>query len=174
MIQAKQWYTLLTRSRFENVVFKDIQKKSIEAFLPKIKVKSRRKDRKLMIDVPLFPGFLFVNISLDPLEHLSVLKTFGSVRLLGFSDGPVAVPASHIESLKIITSTGSDIICGTTGTLMKGEMVQVVNGPFAGVRGEFLRHKGKERVIIKIEALGQFAGVEIDRDDVEQLPNILA
>ncbi|MCP4115051.1 MAG: UpxY family transcription antiterminator [Desulfobacteraceae bacterium] len=174
MIQAKQWYTLLTRSRFENVVFSDIQKKSIEAFLPKIKVKSRRKDRKLMIDVPLFPGYLFVNISLDPLEHLKVLKTMGAVRLLGFSGGPVPVPDSHIESLRIITSTGNDIICGTTNTLKKGEMVMVVNGPFAGVKGEFMRHKGKERVIIKIETLGQFAGVEIAREDVEQLPDILS
>lgn len=174
MIQAKQWYTLLTRSRFENVVFNDIQKKSIEAFLPKIKVKSRRKDRKLMIDVPLFPGYLFVNISLDPQDHLRVLKTMGAVRLLGFSGGPVPVPDSHIESLKIITSAGSDIICGTTSALKKGEMVLVVNGPFAGVKGEFLRYKGKDRVIIKIETLGQFAGVEIDRENVEQLPDILS
>lgn len=174
MIQDKHWYALLTRSRFENVVFKDIQKKSIDAFLPKIKVKSQRKDRKLMIDVPLFPGFLFVNISLDPLEHLSVLKTMGAVRLLGFSGGPVPVPASHIESLRIITSTGHDIISGNTGTLKKGEMVMVVNGPFSGVKGEFLRYKGKERVIVKIETLGQFAGVEIDRDDVELLPDILS
>jgi len=173
MMEKKQWYTLLTKSRFENVVFTNIQKKSIEAFLPKIKKRSTRKDRNMMIDVPLFPGYLFVNIGLDPEEHLSVLKTFGAVRLLGFSSGPVAVPLSHIESLKIITGTGSDLIIGAINTIKQGEMVMVIRGPFSGVKGEFLRYKGKERVIVKIETLGQFAGVEIDRDDIELLPGIM-
>ena len=85
MTSDKHWYALLTRSRFENVVTKNIQKKSIEVFLPKIKVKSKRRDRRLMIDVPLFPGYVFVNISLDPREQLHVLKTIGAVRLPGLS-----------------------------------------------------------------------------------------
>ena len=174
MIQEKSWYTLLTRSRFETVVFNDIQKKSIEVFLPKIKKRSQRKDRKMMINVPLFPGYLFVNISLDPREQLSVLKTMGAVRLLGYSSGPVPVPTSHIESLKIVTGVGNDVISGTCGTMEKGERVLVVRGPFSGVHGEFLRYKGKDRVIIKIETLGQFAGVEIDREDLEILPDILS
>ena len=88
MTSDKNWYALLTRSRFENVVTKSIQKKSIEVFLPKIKVKSKRRDRRLVIDVPLFPGYVFVNISLDPREQLHVLKTMGAVRLLGYQNGP--------------------------------------------------------------------------------------
>jgi hypothetical protein len=52
------WYVLHTRSRFENVVHDGLYKKSMEVFLPKIKVPSRRRDRKLMLKVPLFPGYL--------------------------------------------------------------------------------------------------------------------
>lgn len=170
MSQEKLWYTLLTRSRFETVVFKDIQKKSIEAFLPKIKKRSSRKDRRLMIDVPLFPGYLFVNLNLDPQEHLRVLKTIGAVRLLGYSSGPVPVLSSQIESLKIITQSGLDVVSGSINSLKQGEKVMVVKGPFSGVTGEFLRYKGQDRVIIKIETLGQFAGVEIDRQNLEALP----
>lgn len=174
MSQEQSWYTLLTKSRFENVVFNDLQKKSIEVFLPKIKKRSQRRDRKSMINVPLFPGYLFVNITLDPVTHLSVVKTTGAVRLLGYSSGPVSVPSAHIESLRIVTGTGLDVVSGTINTLQKGERVLVIRGPFSGVKGEFLRHKGKDRVIIKIETLGQFAGVEIDREDLEILPAILS
>ncbi|MDH3955651.1 MAG: transcriptional antiterminator, partial [Desulfobacteraceae bacterium] len=46
------WYVLHTKSRFENVVNEGLAKKSIEVFLPKIQVRSRRRDRKVMIRVP--------------------------------------------------------------------------------------------------------------------------
>ena len=49
----------------------------------------------------------------------------------------------------------------------------IIQGPMAGARGEFIHYKGKERVIIKIEALGQFAGVEIDEADIEKIPGII-
>ena len=50
----------------------------------------------------------------------------------------------------------------------------VVSGPFAGVNGTFVRYRGKGRVVVNIEALGQYAGVDVDENDVELLPDILA
>ncbi len=62
----------------------------------------------------------------------------------------------------------------TTGTrLSKGDRVMVVSGPFAGVTGTFVRYRGKGRVIVNIEALGQHAGVDVDENDIEPLPKIL-
>ena len=49
----------------------------------------------------------------------------------------------------------------------------VVYGPFAGVSGTFIRYRGKGRVIVNIEALGQYAGVDVSEDDVEKLPEIM-
>ncbi len=54
------WYVLHTKSRFENVVNDGLMNKSVEVFLPKIQVRSKRRDRKAMISVPLFPGYIFV------------------------------------------------------------------------------------------------------------------
>ena len=174
MSSKKKWFALLTRSRFENVVYDHITKKAVEAFLPKIKVKSRRRDRHLMIDVPLFPGYLFVNISPDPESQLTVLKTLGAVRLLGYQSGPVAIPSNQVESLKIVTSSGRDVISGEGALHKTGDRVMVIKGVLSGVTGEFVRYKGKNRVIINIDTLGQFAGVEIDEDDLERLPDILS
>ena len=62
-----------------------------------------------------------------------------------------------------------------TGTrFKKGDNVIVIQGPFAGVTGTFVRYRGRGRVIVNIEALGQFAGVEVNEDDVELLPEILS
>jgi transcription elongation factor/antiterminator RfaH len=166
------WYVLHTRSRFENVVYEGLQKKSFESFLPKIKVKSRRRDRKLMIQVPLFPGYLFVRSNLNPPEHLEILKTVGVVRLVGNKSGPLSVFDETIDSLKIMVSGGQEILTGTR--FKKGDKIMVVQGPFAGVTGYFLRYRGQGRVVVNIEALGQFAAVNVNEEDVEPVPAILS
>ncbi len=165
------WYALHTKSRFENVVHEGLNKKSLEVFLPKIKVRSKRRDRKLMIQVPLFPGYIFVKTDLNPNEHIEILKTTGAVRLVGNRDGPLSITDDTIESLRIMVATEYPI---TTGSRFKtGDRVMVVEGPLAGVIGAFVRYKGQGRVVVHIEALGQYAAVEVSEDDVEKLPEIL-
>lgn len=171
-IENRYWYVLHTRSRFENVVNEGLVKKSIEVFLPKILVRSKRIDRKKMIRVPLFPGYLFVKTDLNPLEHLEILKTAGAVRLIGSADGPKAVPDEAVESLMIMVRTDDTI---STGQLYKeGDRVIVVSGPFVGVIGRFIRYGGKGRVVVNFEVLGQCAGVEVSEDDIEKVPEIMS
>jgi transcription elongation factor/antiterminator RfaH len=168
----RQWYVLHTRSRFENVVNDGLLKKSFEVFLPKVQVQSKRRDRKLMIRVPVFPGYLFVRSDLNPYEHIEIVKTVGAVRLVGTKDGPVPVTDETINSLKIMVNVDSPIITGKR--LVKGDKVIVVQGPFTGVIGTFVSYRGKERVVINIEALGQTAAVDVHTEDIEPLPEILA
>ena len=172
MTQDLHWFALLTRSNFEKTVSDSIARKKIDVFLPKTRKKSRRKDRSLMIDVPLFPGYVFVRSGLDNPSQLTILKTTGAVRLLGNQSGPVPVPAAQIESLKILTSASLDLITGASIRLKKGDPVMILEGPLAGVKGEFSRYKGQGRVAIKIDVLGQYAGVEVDEHNVEKIPGL--
>ena len=174
MIESLNWFALLTRSNFEQTVYTTIVKKKIEAFLPKIKQKSTRKDRNLMIEKPLFSGYVFVKSSFEPADQLKILKTTGVVRLFGNKSGPLAIPPYQIESLKILTSTSMDLITGANIRLKKGDPVMIISGPMAGAKGEFIHHKGKGRVFIKIDVLGQYAGVEVDENNVEKLPDFLS
>lgn len=166
----RSWYVLHTKSRSENVVDEGLKRKSVEVFLPKIRVKSRRRDRNLMIRVPLFPGYLFVRTNLHPAEHLDILKTAGAVRLIGTRNHPSPVPDDTIESLKIMVSADHPVLTGTR--FKKGDRVIVVSGPFAGVTGTIIRYSGKSRVVVNIEALGQYAGVDIQETDIERLPDL--
>lgn len=166
----RAWYVLHTRSRFESVVNEALLKKTKEVFLPKILVRSARRDRKAMIRVPLFPGYVFVKTDLHPNDHLDILKTVGAVRLIGSKAGPISVSDTTIESLKIMVLADQPIATGNKYS--KGDRVAVVHGPFTGVAGIFFRYKGNNRVIVNIDALGQSAGVEVNEDDVEILPGI--
>ncbi len=168
---SRLWYVLHTKSRFENVVNDGLVKKSIEVFLPKITVRSKRRDRKAMIRIPLFPGYLFVRTDLAPESHLEIVKTAGAVRLIGSKQGPVSVPDETIDSLKIMVTSDHPVTTGNS--LKKGDKVLVIRGPFIGVTGTFIRYGGKGRVVVNIEALGQYAGVEVSEDEIEIIPKIL-
>jgi len=168
----RQWYVLHTKSRHEKVVNELLLKKSVEAYLPIITVRSKRRDRKAMVRVPLFPGYLFVKTDLHPNSHLEVVKTVGAVRLIGNKQRPIPVPDQTIESLQIMVNSDNPV---TTGHRLKsGDKVMVIYGPFTGVVGTFARYGGKGRVVVNIEALGQYAGVEVSEEDIEVIPKILS
>lgn len=165
------WYVLHTRSRFEQVVFDGLNGKSLEAFLPKITVMSKRRDRRKKIRVPLFSGYVFIRSDLNPLERVEIVKTIGVVRIIGNKDGPVSVPDEAIDSLRIMVDGDNLVETGTR--FRKGDRVMVVEGPFAGVIGTFVRYRGFRRVVVDIEALGQYAAVSVSEEHVEKLLDIV-
>ena len=167
-----RWYVLHTRSRFENVVHEGLARKQVEAYVPRITVPSKRRDRRQMIQVPLFPGYVFVRSDLNPYQQLEIVKTVGVVRFIANRQGPLPVGDETIASLKIMVATDRQIITGRR--LRRGDRIMVVTGPMTGVVGSFARYRGRSRVVVNIEALGQYAAVEIDADAVEPLAPVAA
>ena len=131
--------------------------------------------RPIPVLYPPIPFSLFVNDSSrkgSEKAHLEVVQTAGAVRLIGNKQGPVPVPAESVNSLQIMVDSNHTV---TTGHRLKtGDKVMVIYGPFAGVVGNFVRYGGKGRVIVNIEALGQYASVEISEEDIESIPEILS
>ena len=75
------WFAIHTRSRHEKQVDMFLREKSINSFLPLIRTLSRRRDRREFVDLPLFPGYLFVNMTLNSMYD--VINTRGVVRIVG-------------------------------------------------------------------------------------------
>jgi transcription antitermination factor NusG len=162
------WYCVHTRSRHEEVVFQRLEDKRMNAFLPKLEVWSRRKDRRKKIQKALFPGYLFVHELLDPIHRLEILKTPGVARILGNEKGPVPVPDTQIESIRTILDGKSAV--SPFPYLKEGQMVRVVEGPLKGCEGFLLKIKeGKEKLIISVDLLQRSVAVEIDGASVEPI-----
>lgn len=173
MTHEFHWLALLTRSNFEQVVFEQIAKKNRRVFTQNQKTEPAQRPEKI-IEVPLFPGYLFVKSSMDPGCQLTVLKTLGAVRFLGNDHGPIPVPETQIHSLQLLTATDCDLLTGACSRLIQGDPVMVMEGPMASARGEFIQYRGKGKIIIKIHLLGQYAGVEINESQVEKIPHHLS
>jgi transcription antitermination factor NusG len=156
-----KWYALHARSRHEDVVFNGLKKKSIEAFLPKVQVMSRRKDRRKKIFVPLLPGYVFVHSDLNPYHYWDIIKTYGVVRIVGNQKEPIPVKDEEIASLQILHGTDHTVQNHTY--MKKGDRIMIMEGPLKGLTGFYLRHKGaSDKVVVSIELLQRSLSVEIE------------
>ncbi len=163
------WYAIHTRSRFEQKVYDGILGKSIEVFLPRIQVMSRRKDRRKKILIPLLPGYVFVHTALDPEEYLNILKTVGVVRLIGFKGQPVPAKEEEMNSLMILD--GTDRTVQNRDYINQGDRVMIMEGPLRGLVGFYIRHKGhSDKVVISIDLLLRSLEVEIEDWALEKIP----
>ena len=57
------WFAIHVRSRHEFKVSDRLTNNGIETFLPVVERMSKWKDRKKLVDFPLFPSYLFVRIN---------------------------------------------------------------------------------------------------------------
>jgi transcriptional antiterminator NusG len=161
---STSWYAVWTRSRHEQVVREQLDKKGIEAFLPTIARWSRWKDRKKKIDWPLFPGYCFARF--DPAERLSVVTSPGVVNIVSFNNEIAPIPDQEIEGIRVLVS--SDLQYDPCPLIREGMMVQVVSGPLKGVVGRLVRKGAHARLILAVDLIGQAVSVEVDAADVRE------
>jgi len=160
------WYCIHTRSRHEDAVCQRLTDKKFAAFLPKIEVWSRRKDRRKKIQKALFSGYLFVHEILDPRRGLEILKTPGVVKILGNEMGPLPVPDIQIESIKKILNGKAAV--SPFPYLKEGQLVRVMEGALRGCQGFLVKIKEeKEKLVISIDLLRRSVSVEIDSGCIE-------
>jgi transcription antitermination factor NusG len=156
------WYAIWTRSRHEQVVCEQLERKGLDAFLPTITKWSRWKDRKKQIAWPLFPGYCFARLTTD--DRLPVLKCSGVVSIVSF-DGEIApIPDREIESIRQLIQT--DLQFDPCPLIREGMLVEVIHGPLRGVVGRLVRKGSHARLILAVELIGQGVSVEVDAADV--------
>ncbi len=156
------WFALWTRSRHEQVVREQLERKQIEVFLPTITKWSRWKDRKKRIDWPLFPGYCFARFHAG--TRMPVLKCVGVVSIISFEGEPAPIPEREIDSIRQLVE--SDLAFDPCPMIREGTMVEVVHGPLKGVSGRLMRKNEKARLVLSVNLIGQAVSVEVDAADV--------
>lgn len=160
------WYAVYAQVRHESKVHSRLLAKSFECLLPQMERWSRRRDRRKKIQVPIFPGYLFVRGVLDNYEQVKILQTPGVVRIVRNKEGPLPVPNSQMNSL--ITLLDNANVVTVHPYLQKGMRVRIVNGPLYGCEGILVRKKHeKARLVVAIDIIQQAVSVELNEEDVE-------
>jgi transcription antitermination factor NusG len=160
------WYALYVKSRHEFATGRELERKGIVTYVPAVKRWSQWKDRRKLIDTPLFPGYLFVCVEPYPEYFINVLKTAGAVCLVCAEPGrPTPVPEDEILSLRLLVESGRDL--DIYPSLKEGAQVRIRRGPLKGAEG-ILKHKEESSIfLVTISLLGRTVGVRIYAEDLE-------
>jgi len=159
------WYALYTRPRHEKKVYDELVGKGIVAFLPVVKRLRQWKDRRKWVEMPLFSSYVFVNIELK--DRFEALETRGVVRMVSFGGVPAAIPDWQIEQLRQVIKHPESL--KPEKYLREGDYVEVIEGPFKGIKGYLREIRGQYRIAILIDGIYQSASFEIDRRWVRKI-----
>jgi transcription antitermination factor NusG len=132
---------------------------------------SKRKDRRKQIRIPMFSGYLFVELfSLDNDVKLRVLTTPGVVRLLGNPRGhePIPVPDEKITAIRRLIESSVEIhpyLYPQTG-----DPARIVDGPFKDIKGIVLRSDlKKDFFVVSIDLLQRSVAIELKGFQIERI-----
>src|SRR5579863_10745196 len=93
------WYAVYTSPRHEKRVHEHLRQRRVECFLPLFRSIHRWKNGcKAQVELPLFPGYLFVNIPRS--ERVRVLDVPGVLSFVGPKGEPAQLSDFEIETLR--------------------------------------------------------------------------
>jgi transcription antitermination factor NusG len=163
------WYAVQTGYRCEQRVALGLTSKGFLTYLPLLREVHQWKDRRKLIEVPAFSGYLFLHYEPTLRNRVKVLETTGIVRLLGGNHEPSRISEDEIDAVR--RTLGSNLPCDRCDALTPGTLVRVTRGPLAGVQGRLARIKNSLRLIVTISVFSQAISAELNLSDVEAVPD---
>jgi transcription antitermination factor NusG len=164
--QAANWHALHTCSRHEKHVAIQLERRHVEFFLPLYSSIRRWSDRRVELQLPLFPGYLFVRLA--PEHRIDILNLAGAVRFVAFQGRPAVIPESELLRLRNGLEDGR--LAEPHPYLTVGRRVRVRTGPMEGLEGILVRKKDRYRLVLSIDIIMRSVAVEVGASDVEPIP----
>lgn len=163
-----RWYVAQTLARHEKRTADLLRRRDIENFLPLYESVRRWKDRRVRLQLPLFPGYIFVRMLFQ--ERMRVLEIPSVVRFVGFGGSSSTLPDHELEALR--NSLSRQLRVKPHPYLTIGRRVRVMRGPLEGLEGVLVRRKGQFRLILSVDLIQRSIIVDLDAADVS--PSVIS
>lgn len=159
----EEWYAIFVLTGEEDNVkerLKYLFKDKFRIFIPKRKLRERKKGSWRYVIRTLFPGYVLVNGSIGINEYYSIKDIPGIIKLLRADDGPLRIDENELEVLNRLTCNNE--IIGTSSIFYKDGLVKVIDGPLLSCEGliESVNTR-KGRAKVRLDFLGQERIVEL-------------
>jgi transcription antitermination factor NusG len=151
------WFALRVRPNYEKPVAAALRGKGLHEFLPLVRSRRQWSDRVKMMDLPLFPGYLFCRLNLE--ERMPLLTTPGFLYLVGVGKNPEPVDESEIAAIQSVVRSGVPVT--PWPSLVVGQKVQLKHGPLRGLQGVLTRIANQHRMFVSVTLLKRSISVEV-------------
>lgn len=161
----KPWYALRVKPNYEKPVSTALRGKGIEEFLPLHRTRRQWSDRVKVMDLPLFPGYLFCRLRLE--ERMPLLTTPGFLYIVGVGKNPQPIEEAEILAIQSVLRSGLPVT--PWPSLAVGQRVQLQHGPLAGLTGVLTKIANHHRFYVSVTLLKRSVSVEVAPEWIEPL-----
>jgi transcriptional antiterminator RfaH len=146
-MSKSHWYVLYTMPQHEKKIAAQLEEEKFSYYLPLCKKTRQWHDRKKVVEMPLFPSYIFVNISCTEDFH-RCLSFSGALKFVHFGKEYAKVQEKVILDLDKLCSNSTDME-STSRLLDPGEQVQIKDGPLSGLDCEVVQHNNEKRILMR-------------------------
>jgi transcription antitermination factor NusG len=161
------WFAVQTRSRHEKKVADEIQDKGISCFLPQVTRIHQWSDRRKKVDLPLFPGYVFVQTIPSPEARLSVLRTPGVAGFVGSQGKGTPIPDKQIDDIRVILE--QNVPFELYPFLEVNQRVRIRGGCLHGVEGILVAKNPDKSLVVSIELIKRSIMVRVTGYELEKV-----
>lgn len=168
MSTDRRWHLVYCKPRQERVAKLNLERQGFVTYLPLVRQSRRRLGRRLDVVEPLFPRYLFIELSRKTDNWAPIRSTLGVTTLVRFGMEPAVVPLDLVGFLRS-RETPDGLQDLPPVDFRPGERVRITDGAMEGYSAIFLARSSKERVAVLLDILGKQTRVVIPLDAIEPL-----
>ena len=127
--------------------------------------KNRWSDRFKIVELPLFPSYVFVRTDSTPETRVTVLRTAGAVGFVGNGGRGTPIPDEQIDSVRSILEQGVDFSLHPYLTI--NQRVRIRGGSLDGVEGVLLAKNADQSLVVSIDLIQRSVAIRVSGYELE-------
>jgi len=159
------WYAVVTRPRQEKLARMNLERQGYRVLFPSVRQRKRQRGKWRMVVEPMFPGYLFVSLTIGEDDLSPIRSTVGCVGLVKFGPRPQPVPSKVM--LPLIDFGASPV--EVKMQLEPGDLVRFEQGPLEGIEAVYNLPRGGDRVEVLLNLLGRQSSIEAHLGNISKI-----
>ncbi len=161
-----RWFAIHTRAHAEKQAAAHLRNQGFTTYLPCYRKRRSHARRVEIVQAPVFPRYLFIQMDEQSAPWRAVRSTVGVVDIVRLGERPAPVPEGIVEAIQAREGRDGLVCLGAETIYGKGEKLRIAAGMFQGQTGLFEGATEEDRVIILLELLGRGVRVSVPMMDV--------
>jgi transcription termination/antitermination protein NusG len=159
------WFAIQTRFRYEKKVARELQERGVQVFLPLFSTKHQWSDRQRLVEVPLFPNYVFVRIAATQGTRIQILRANGVNGFLGARGVGTPIPDEEVVAVRAMLA--HRVSFQLHPFLRTGQRVRVRGGCLDGIRGILTAIQGEQSFVVSVELIQRSIAMRLTGYQIE-------
>lgn len=172
-MNSNAWYVLKTKPRQEQRAKQNLENQEVRTYLPMLKLERIQRGKRVTVEEPLFPGYIFAQFSGEHEVMHKVRSTFGIQNFVKFGQNLAQITDANMQLMynDIQSLTSNLDISGKHSAPRIGDSVEITQGPFSGLNATIVELSGNDRCLVMLEMLHKQVRADLSYKQIQKAVN---